>query len=194
MSVEGKVEALNQAVSQMLESFAKEKLALVEIQVCIISFGGTAQIQMPLQSATDAHSSWQDMKTKPGTPMGAAMCLAADLIEDHDQFPSRAYRPIIVLISDGLPKDDWRAGLKRLTQESRAQKADRLAMAVGNDADEAMLQQYVNDPSKPVFHPEDAGRIFEFIDWLPMSITARTRREDADELPEEDDPFSVITP
>ena len=194
MSVEGKIAALNQAVCQMLAAWTNEDIVRAEIQVCTITFGGEARVHMSLQPARDAQANWRDMDADGDTPMGAAMAIAAGLIEDRETIPSRAYRPTVVLVTDGQPTDDWESGLRRLTGEGRARKADRVAMAIGADADEEMLRQYLGDPEKRVFHAEDAARISEFFRWLTMSVTTRSRSVNPNEVARAEDPFSVDTP
>ena len=76
--------------------------------------------------------------------MGAALDLATGLIEDRAQVPSRAYRPTVILVSDGQPTDDWQSPLKRLLDSERASKAARFAMGVGDDADTAMLSTFLD--------------------------------------------------
>jgi hypothetical protein len=62
----------------------------------------------------------------------------------------RALPPVLVLISDGQPTDDFEAGLERLLRQPWAQKAVRLAIAVGHDADQEVLQQFIGpEPRAP---------------------------------------------
>ena len=128
MSVEGKIDALNHAVRDMLSTFATSDDLRAEIHVAIITFGGEARIHTPLQPASAVQ--WSDMVSDGGTPMGQAMVLAADLVDDKDKIPGRAYRPTVILISDGHPTDSWQTGLDRMTKRGRAQKADRMALAM----------------------------------------------------------------
>ena len=126
-----------------------------------------------------------------GTPMGQAMILAADLIDDKDKIPGRAYRPTVVLISDGQPTDSWQTGLDRMTQHGRAQKADRLALAIGGDADTDMLRRFLNDDKKQVFLAADARRVKEFFQFVTMSVTTRSRSANPNEVPEMQNPFDL---
>lgn len=173
MSEAGKIEALNQSVDEMVSAFADDDVLRAEINVAVITFGGAARLHTPLQPASEVK--WQDMQAGGKTPMGQAMHIAADLIEDRNRIPSRAYRPTVVLVSDGLPTDDWQAGLERLTQQGRAQKAHRMALGIGADADEAMLEQFLADPESKVFHAEDARKIGSFLQLVTMSVTFRSR-------------------
>lgn len=189
MGQDGKVEALNYAVREMISTFGAEEDLRAEIQVCIITFGGDARLRTPLQPARTVR--WSDMQASGSTPMGAALALAAELIDNEQQVPSRAYRPTVILVSDGLPGDNWRAGVDRLTNQGRGQKADRLALAIGGDADEKMLEVFLADPTKKVFRAEDARKIRSFFRFVTMSVTARSRSANPSLVPLIGDPFSL---
>lgn len=95
--------------------------------------------------------------------------------------PSRAYRPVLVLLSDGVPTDDWEQALERLRGSERAQKATRFAMAIGTDADRAMLAQFANVPEAPVFEGHEARDILRFFRAVTMSVVARSASPTPDE-------------
>ncbi len=195
MSVNGKIEALNDAIKDMIDTFSEESRRMAEINVCLVIFGDEeANIHQPL---TPAHE-LKDLKRMNAigrTPMGGAFKLVERLIEDRELIPSRAYRPALVLLSDGHPTDDWKEGLQVLLSSERAQKATRFAMAIGDDADETILQEFINDPEAPLFRAHQARDIHRFFRAVTMSVTARTKSQspdsdikfDFDELLDEDD-------
>jgi uncharacterized protein YegL len=190
MSVEGKIEALNRAVSNMIETFGDEDDLRAEIHVAVITFGGeAAKVHTHLSPSGEVE--WEPMNASGKTPMGGAMELAANLIEDKEAIPSKAYRPTVVLVSDGQPTDDWQQGLRRLSQEGRASKANRMALAIGGDADEAMLRRFLNDSEKVVYRADDAKRIKEFFEFVTMTVTARSRSVNPNEVPEMDNPYDL---
>jgi len=189
MRDDGKIEAMNQSVRDMLDRFQQEPEGQVELQVCVVVFGGKqARIHLPLQAARKI--TWSDMQAGGETPLGQALRVAAELIEDEKTVPSRAFRPVVVLVSDGLPGDNWRDPLQRLVGGERTSKADRFALAIGGDADENMLQEFLANPGRRVFHAEDARRIRDFFDLLTMSVTARSRSDNPN-LPPPGDPFDL---
>ncbi len=155
MGENGKIEALNAALKEMVATFSKESRLRAEIQVGLITFGGKAQMHLPLVAANNV-SGFAELKAEGVTPMGAAFDLARQLLEDTDRIPSRAYRPVLILLSDGQPTDDWEAPFNALRDSERAQKATRLAMAIGPDADEAMLKDFANDAEAPIFRAHNA--------------------------------------
>lgn len=189
MAAEGKIEALNQSVREMLATFGSTDDLRAEIHVAIVTFGGEAKLHTPLQPASAVN--WNDMVADGGTPMGQAMTLAADIIDDKEKVPGRAYRPTVVLISDGWPTDAWQMGLERMTKQGRAQKADRMALAIGGDADTEMLQRFLNDEKKQVLVAADARRLKEFFQFVTMSITTRSRSANPNEVPQMQNPFDL---
>lgn len=189
MAGDGKIAALNQALREMLTTFAAAEELRAEIHIAIITFGKEARLHLPLQPAAQAR--WVDLVAAGSTPMGRAMELAAELIEDKDKIPARAYRPTVVLVSDGQPTDDWTQGLAQLTQQGRAQKADRMALAIGADADEAMLKRFLGAADKRVFHAEDARKIKEFFQVVTMSVTTRSRSANPNQVPPMQNPLAL---
>lgn len=189
MGAYGKIDALNQAVRDMLAAFASGDDLRADIQVAVVTFGGGgARVHVPLQPASAVE--WTDMKANGGTPMGAAMALAADIIEDRGQIDSRAYRPTVVLVSDGAATDSPQAGLNRLTKEGRAQKADRMAMAIGADADLDMMRAFL-PAGRELFVAADARRIADFFEFVTMSTTTRSRAVNPNDIPEMQSPFDI---
>lgn len=179
MGENGKIEALNAAMKDMVSTFAKESRLRAEIQVGLITFGGRAQMHLPLVAAQSV-AGFPELKAEGVTPMGAAFDLARQLLEDKDRIPSRAYRPVLILISDGQPTDDWEAPFKALCDSERAQKATRLAMAIGPDADEVMLKGFANDAEAPTFRAHNARDIHRFFRAVTLSVTTRTASQNPD--------------
>ena len=173
MAVDGKIDALNGAVAEMQAAFAEEGEERAEIHLAVVTFGGTAALHMPLTPASDVR--WTQMQASGRTPLGAALDIATDLVEDRERVPSRAYRPTIVLVSDGLPNDEWEGPLKRLLGSERASKAERFALAIGADADHDMLRRFLDDPRGRVFEAHEGREIRKFFRWVTMSVTSRSR-------------------
>lgn len=196
-SMEGeKIDALNRALRGMLVSFAKESRLNAEIQVALVTFGEAGAVaHVPLMPAYQI-TGLKELIASGTTPMGSAFRLVTQLLEDKERIPSRAYRPTLVLVSDGYPDNDgWQMALEELSQSERAQKATHMAMAIGNDADKKMLKSFINDPEIPLFeshqHGDDMMRFFRAVS---MSVSSRSRsttpnqilKIDFDSLPDDE--------
>lgn len=174
IAANGKIEVLNKAVAEMIAIFSEEDDTRAEIHVSVITFGaGGAKINKPLKPAGEI--TWADMAASGGTPLGGAFMIAQQLIEDRNVIPRRAYRPTIVLVSDGVPTDDWKSPLASLVESERASKASRFAMAIGEDADKETLKAFLADGEARVFEAHEAREIKKFFRWVTMSVTTRSR-------------------
>lgn len=155
----------------MIASFSSESRLRAEIQVSVITFGGSqAELNLPL---TPAHQlqSFTPLVAEGMTPLGGALSLASQMIEDS----TRVYTPVVVLVSDGYPNDDWEVPFARLINGERSSNATRFAMAIGADADEQMLRDFANDPEAPLFRAENARDIHRFFRAVSMSVSARSQ-------------------
>ena len=174
MSANGKIDALNDAVSEMIATFSEEDDSRAEIHVSVIAFGRTgASLHKPLSPAGETQ--WERMEASGRTPMGEAFDLARTMVEDRDTISSRAYRPTLVLVSDGVPTDDWRGPLEELLKSERASKATRFAMGIGADADHETLAAFLANDEGRVFEAHEAREIKNFFRWVTMSVTTRSR-------------------
>jgi uncharacterized protein YegL len=182
MGVDGKIQALNHAVREMFAAFQDEADLRAEIHVSVITFGGQARVHLPPCPARGA--AWTDLQAAGGTPMGAAFELARQQIEDRSVITSRAYRPTIVLVSDGQPTDTtvWQPALAALLASERGGKAFRMALAIGADADHAVLAAFLADPAARVYRADEAKQIRKFFQLVTMSVASRSRSANPDSV------------
>lgn len=176
-----KINQLNAAVKEMVSDFASAEKNEIEILVSIITFGAEVLLHTPYTSAKNIE--WQDLQVSGATPMGKAFEMAKEMIEDKEVTPSRAYRPTIVLVSDGEPNDSWEQPLRSLVNEGRSQKCDRMAMAIGSDASNSVLNEFISGTENKVFTAQDASQIQEFFKFVTMSVTTRVHSPNANVVP-----------
>ncbi len=187
-----KIQILNDAVKKMIDSFAAEEKMETEFLVSIIVFGDRAMQHLPPTSASSVK--WEDMTADGCTAMGESFSLTKGLIEDKNVVPSRAYRPTIVLVSDGEPTDDWQQPLEQLITEDRSSKCFFMAMGIGENPGMKVLERFisrtpilaeVNGAAIPntVFQAIDADKIHEFFRKVTMSITVRSKSQNPNNIP-----------
>ena len=173
-----KIQSLNGAVMDMLETFCDVENGETEIHVSAITFGGEVKVHQVLASASDIN--WIELPASGGTPLGTALKMAKAMIADKNIVPSRAYRPLVVLISDGYPTDDWKLPMDEFIGEGRSAKCDRMAMAIGADADEAkaVLEKFIEGTERPLYYAKDSKQLREFFKFVTMSVTVRSQSVD----------------
>ena len=176
-----KIDTLNTAVNEMIESFKVVGKREVEIDLAVISFGeDRATLDLPLQSVGTINSIALGANGK--TPMGAALRMAKDLIEDKSVIPSNGYRPTVVLVSDGAPNDEWERPMEDFIGGGRSSKCERFAMAIGTTAEDPVLNQFLSGTGNKVFLASDASKIQDFFKFVTMSVSVRSRSLDPNKL------------
>ena len=180
MSAEGKIDALNIALKDFIDSIKDEDSAKAEIQIALFSFGDdNATCDLSLIAIDNA--AFQTYRASGRTPMGKAFKLMKELVEDRNQIPSRSYKPTIVLLTDGQPNDEWQSPMYELINNGRSAKTFRIAMAIGDDADKDMLSKFVSNPEY-LITGESARDIRKFFRFVTMSVTQRMRSQSPDML------------
>ena len=106
---DGKINALNDGVQQFRDEVLKDPIAALRIEVAVVSFGGTVQVENDFTTALDFQP--RKLDANGNTPLGDAMRKALDVIEDRKAvYRSQGvqyFRPWIWLMTDGQPTDDW---------------------------------------------------------------------------------------
>ena len=104
-SMEGeKIQALNKAIQEMIVSLRNVNDIRGVFKVSIITFGGDKVTVQ--QYPTDVNDiDFEELEAAGQTPMGEAISVVTELIEDREIIKSKDYLPTVVLISDGYPTD-----------------------------------------------------------------------------------------
>ena len=121
MAAQGKMQSLNQAIRQSLPGMNRVARDNPEARVLVraVSFADQASWHIPEPTLVEGLE-WRDLQAGGCTAMGAALELVAEQLR-APPMEERALPPVLVLISDGQPTDDFEAGLARLMREPWAQ-------------------------------------------------------------------------
>jgi uncharacterized protein YegL len=185
MAADGKIDALNQSMKDMIETFKEPGQRGTPIKLAVIVFSGSdARLHIPFTAAKSVD--WEDLQAGGGTPMGAALAMLTSLVEDRNVIKSKDYRPMVILASDGQPTDDFASALETLNKSERAKKADRFALAIGMDADTEVLKRFTDMARKAeeaqavIFRAGDANQIRKAFKEFTMSASNRSSHNDPD--------------
>lgn len=180
-----KIDSLYDATIDMIETFVASQEKEQIIDVAIITFGDKVELHTKYTPVKDLQAKGiSKFKASGMTPMGTALRMAKDMIDDKQVTPSRIYRPAVVLVSDGAPNDDWKGPMIQFITDGRSAKCQRFAVAIGNDADRDVLERFTQDPTTVLF-AEDAKDISEQFKSISMSVSTRATGQN---------PNSVSTP
>lgn len=176
-----KIEALNNALSDMIKGFKEAQTLETFIKVGIITFGKEIIVHTPLTPVNDLLG-LSPLIADGMTPLGGALSMAKAMIEDKNIFIGKDYRPVVVLLSDGEPNDDWRHPLQEFINNGRSSKCDRLAVAFGSDANKDMLRHFIAGCENDLFYAEDAVALYKVFRKITMSVSIRATQKDKNQV------------
>lgn len=170
MRIGGKIQALNTAIREAIPHMrrvAKDNPnAQVLVRAVRFSDGAYWHIAQPVPVE---QFEWVDLQAKGVTDMGKALKLVAEQLE-MPPMPERALPPVLVLISDGQPTDDFAAGLNALLDLPWGKKAVRIAIAIGGDANLEVLQRFINNSELKPLRANNPEALTTHIRWASTAV------------------------
>src|SRR5262245_33248186 len=141
---------------------------------------------------TDVHEfKWTDLTADGVTDMGQALGIVAEALK-IENMPPRGLPPVLVLISDGQPTDNFTKGLTKLMAEPWGVKAVRVAIAIGDDADLNVLQQFIGNVEVKPLRADNARDLAKKIRWA-STVPLKAASNPASRTQEQGDPAANVT-
>jgi uncharacterized protein YegL len=170
MSENGKIQALNNAIRDVIPLMQKEAdenpNARVLVQALKFSTGARWHVAQPTPIE---QFRWTDLTTEGVTDLGRALATVADAMK-VPPMSDRALPPVLVLLSDGMATDDYKSGLQKLMNEPWGKKAVRIAIAIGNDADYEALQRFIGNPEIYPLQANNPEALVRQIKWVSTAV------------------------
>lgn len=113
--------------------------------------------------------SWESMSASGVTDLGKAYDLLAAQL-DMPPMPQRALPPVIVLLSDGQPTDNYKSGLQKLKALPWFKKAVKIAISIGSDADDEVLYEFTGN-RELVLQANNATTLAKMIKWASTTAS-----------------------
>ncbi len=170
MSIEGKIQALNTAIHEAIphmKNIADEN-PNADILVRAVKFSSGAQWHISQATPVDDFT-WTDLEADGLTDMGKALTMVAEQLK-IPPMTDRALPPVLVLISDGQPTDNFGEGLSALTDLPWGKKAVRVAIAIGEDADHEVLQKFIGHSELKPLQANNAEQLVNHIRWVSTAV------------------------
>lgn len=164
---------LNRGFELFCEEIKSDELAKKRAEITVITFGGTARVEIPFTEGRDLQP--RGLTASGGTPMGAALGIALDHLEQQKQAYRTAgleyYRPWMFVLTDGAPTDGraFTDAASRVREAEASRKVSVFAVGVGPSADLERLKE-LSAQRVPV--RLDGLSFREFFSWLSASLGA----------------------
>ena len=170
------IEAVKNGVQVLVSSLRQDPYALETAFLSVITFDSSVRQIIPL---TDLASfQMQEISASGGTSLGEGLRVLSQCI-NNEVAKSTAekkgdWKPLVFLITDGAPTDDWESGLAEL---NKRRPGMIVACAAGAGADTSILKQI----TEQVVHLEtaDSSKIRAYFKWVSDSISTGSQKVDS---------------
>ena len=120
-----------------------------EIKVAILQFSSGCSWITPASGPVGLEDIiWNDLQAGGMTEFGGALLELDKKLSRNEYLKSQtgAYAPVILLLSDGGPTDNWEVGLNQIKQNNWFKHAIKIAIDIESGSDRSVLAQFTGNP------------------------------------------------
>lgn len=167
------LEQVKNGVQMLVAGLRQDPYALETAYLSVISFNETAQELVPLTELTAFQV--PQYEASGGTSLGAGLSLLAESAKRNVQKGTAEakgdWRPMVFLMSDGYPTDNWRKGLSRFQQE----RWGAVVACAVNRADPSVLKEVVGEGIVLQLDTADSAAMRAFFKWVTASVSTSSK-------------------
>ena len=161
------IEQVKNGVQMLVAALRQDPYALETAWLSVITFDSSAKVAVPLTELTAFQP--PSITASGGTSMGDALatvagCVSKDLVKTTPTTKGD-WKPMVFLMTDGGPTDDWQKGLARFKKEKWGVV---VACSVDN-GDETVLKQITEIVVR--LNTSDSASIKAFFKWISASVS-----------------------
>lgn len=167
------IEQVKNGMQMLVSGLRQDPYALETAWLGVITFDSSAQEVVPLTELTAFQP--PGIAANGGTSMGAGLSKLADAakrdVKKTTTTEKGDWRPMVFMMTDGQPTDDWQKGLARFKQE-------KWGVVVGcavDGADTGVLKQIAGDENVVRLDTSDAASIKAFFKWVTASVSTSSK-------------------
>ena len=164
---------LENAVGQFYREMGADPIASMSVEIGVITFGDGVRKLRAFEAVADTVAKPLPRLISSGnTPMGAAIQFGLDEVNQRRKFYKQqglsAYKPWIVLLTDGQPNDAWHNPAMQARSMADRGQLTFIGVGIGADVDMVTLSQIV--PPDPGAHRLAGLKFQNFFRWLSDSL------------------------
>jgi len=159
----------------------------VELKIAVLKFDDSAE-WVTYKPVAVGDFQWSNLETGGCSNLGEACKLLENKLSKNEfqEEPTDYVVPVIFLMSDGQPTDNFNDGLNVLKRNKWFKYAIKTAIAIGNDAREDVLAQFTGNAKAVVaaHNPEQLEHWIRFVSVTAMKMCSKSSSVAQDEHPE----------
>ncbi|MBR6242072.1 MAG: VWA domain-containing protein [Ruminococcus sp.] len=166
-----KMGELNTIMEELIPEIRRVGEADTDVKVAVLTFNTEIAWMYP-EPINIEDFEWTRLKAEGVTSMGAAFTeLSAKMSRSSFlNSPSLSFAPVIFLMTDGYPSDDYKTGLKTLKANSWYKFGLKAALGIGNEANDDMLAEFTGTKDT-VVHAYTGGQLAQMIKIVAVTAS-----------------------
>ncbi|SEK74335.1 Uncharacterized conserved protein YegL, contains vWA domain of TerY type [Ruminococcus sp. YRD2003] len=164
-----KMGELNTVMEELIPEIRKVGEADTEVKVAVLTFSTDVRWMYSTPIPIEEFE-WARLRASGVTSLGAAL-KELNVRMSRNGFlnsPSLSFAPVIFLMTDGYPSDDYKAGLKELQANSWYKFGLKAALGIGNEANDNVLAEFTGSPDT-VVHAYSGGQLAQMIKIIAVT-------------------------
>ena len=172
------IENLSKAIRKLMDELLLLASGEVVPLMSLITFGSHAEEVIPLSPITPQSMQFS-LKASGATALGDALHLLASRLADGSFLPRRHFRPMILILTDGSPTDDWEAGIEALNETRLGKFANKICVGLSSTPDFNVLKRIAGESVVSLPDIGSVQGLAKFFMWLSSSVkvSAETGQE-----------------
>ncbi|MBO6141615.1 MAG: VWA domain-containing protein [Ruminococcus sp.] len=166
-----KMGELNTVMEELIPEIRKVGEADTEVKLAVLTFSTDVKWMYSEPIAIEDFE-WARLNAKGVTSMGAAFKELNTRMSRNSflNSPSLSFAPVIFLMTDGYPSDDYQAGLKELSTNSWYKFGLKAALGIGNEANDDMLAEFTGSKDT-VVHAYSGNQLAQMIKIVAVTAS-----------------------
>ena len=166
-----KMGELNTVMEELIPEIRKVGEADTEVKLAVLTFSTDVKWMYSEPIAIEDFE-WARLSAKGVTSMGAAFKELNTRMSRNSflNSPSLSFAPVIFLMTDGYPSDDYQEGLKELSTNSWYKFGLKAALGIGNEANDDMLAEFTGSKDT-VVHAYSGNQLAQMIKIVAVTAS-----------------------
>ena len=165
-----KIGSLNGTMEELLPSLIGVGEASTDVKIAIMKFSTDVEWVTPEPVRIEEYQYWNRLEAEGLTFMGDAFLELSKKLSRSSflNSPSISFAPVIFLLSDGSPNDDWKKGLETLKKNKWFQHGLKIALGIGSKVNMDVLRAFTGNDELAV-QAKNADQLRELIKLLAVT-------------------------
>lgn len=173
-----KIAAVNTAIREVLPEIAGISSENADAQIKVACLQFASDVNWLFRPADVEGLTWTDLSAGGMTMFGEA-CNELNKRLSRSEFldsPTGNFAPVLFLMSDGQPTDEYKQALDNLRENRWFKVAIRVAIAIGDDADKKILKEFTGNSELVLtaHTPEALKQMIRFVSVTSSKIGSRS--------------------